>query len=140
MKHVPILLPQYIKELATYKSIVQCLETLSENKRKILGKVLRYGDKKVLMDEDDVKFLLAEEMVIVISNYGDGMDFIGCAAPILCTIMLFSICGPKIVPSLLPTNTDHIDPKWLLARTIEKYFEISEPVYPQYFPLKNLQC
>ncbi|PKK72830.1 hypothetical protein RhiirC2_825065 [Rhizophagus irregularis] len=81
----------------------------------IVHSVVLIGTK----DEDDVKFLLAEEMVIVISNYGDGMDFIGCAAPILCTIMLFSICGPKIVPSLLPTNTDHIDPKWLLARTIE---------------------
>ncbi|UZO24195.1 uncharacterized protein OCT59_016509 [Rhizophagus irregularis] len=71
------------------------------------------------MDEDDVKFLLAEGMVVVISNYEDGTDFIGCAAPIFHTIMLSSICGPNIVLSSLPTNADHIEPKWLLARTIE---------------------
>ncbi|EXX63978.1 hypothetical protein RirG_147140 [Rhizophagus irregularis DAOM 197198w] len=135
-KHVPILLPQYIKELATYKSIVQCLETLSENKRKILGEVLRYRDKKVSMDEDDVKFLLAEGMVIVISNYGDGTGLIGCAAPILRTIMLSSIRGPKIVPSLLPTNADHIDPKWLLVRTIEN-LSIHNIFYEKTFNANN---
>lgn len=46
-KHVPILLPQYIKELATYQSIVIGLEALSENEREILGEVLCYGNKKV---------------------------------------------------------------------------------------------
>ncbi|CAG8437896.1 11553_t:CDS:2 [Rhizophagus irregularis] len=90
-----------------------------ENEREILEEVLRYGNKKVSMDEDDVKFLLAEGMVVVISNYEDGTDFIGCAAPIFHTIMLSSICGPNIVLSSLPTNADHIEPKWLLARTIE---------------------
>ncbi|CAB4401483.1 unnamed protein product [Rhizophagus irregularis] len=118
-KHVPILLPQYIKELATYRSIVIGLKALSENEREILEEVLRYRNKKVSMDEDDVKFLLAEGMVVVISNYGDGTGLIGCAAPILRTIMLSSIRGPNIVPSSLPTNADHIDPKWLLARTIK---------------------
>ncbi|CAB5216573.1 unnamed protein product [Rhizophagus irregularis] len=118
-KHAPILLPQYIKELAKYRSIVIGLEALSENEREILEEVLRYGNKKVSMDEDDVKFLLAEGMVVVISNYEDGTDFIGCAAPIFHTIMLSSICGPNIMLSSLPTNADHIEPKWLLARTIE---------------------
>ncbi|PKC13003.1 hypothetical protein RhiirA5_461502, partial [Rhizophagus irregularis] len=118
-KHAPILLPQYIKELAKYRSIVIGLEALSENEREILEEVLRYGNKKVSMDEDDVKFLLAEGMVVVISNYEDGTDFIGCAAPIFHTIMLSSICGPNIVLSSLLTNADHIEPKWLLARTIE---------------------
>ncbi|PKY53802.1 hypothetical protein RhiirA4_426293 [Rhizophagus irregularis] len=75
-KHVPIL-PQYIKKLETYRSIVISLETLSENERKILEE-----------DKDDVKFLLAKGMVVVISNNGNGTGLIRCAAPILRTIML----------------------------------------------------
>ncbi|CAB4403835.1 unnamed protein product [Rhizophagus irregularis] len=86
-KHVPIL-PQYIKKLETYRSIVISLETLSENERKILEEVLRYGNKKVSIDKDDVKFLLAKGMVVVISNNGNGTGLIRCAAPILRTIML----------------------------------------------------
>ncbi|GBC15279.2 P-loop containing nucleoside triphosphate hydrolase protein [Rhizophagus irregularis DAOM 181602=DAOM 197198] len=105
-----------------------------ENEREILEEVLRYGNKKVSMDEDDVKFLLAEGMVVVISNYEDGTDFIGCAAPIFHTIMLSSICGPNIVLSSLPTNADHIEPKWLLARTIENlvFKQLISIAYPSF--------
>lgn len=56
-------------------------------------------------------------MVVVISNNGDGTGLIGCAAPILRAIMLSRIRGLNIVPNS-PTNADHIDLKWLLARTI----------------------
>ncbi|GES83032.1 hypothetical protein GLOIN_2v1785571 [Rhizophagus clarus] len=81
--------------------------------------VLRYGNKQVLMNEHDVKFLLAEGMVVEILHNEDGTSLIGCAAPILHTIMLSNIRGPDLTLSSLPTTVDRIDPKWLLARTVE---------------------
>jgi hypothetical protein len=64
-------------------------------------------------------FLLAEGMVVVISQNGDRMGLIGCVAPILHSMILSSIHGPDIVLRSLPTNTDHIDPKWLLVCTVK---------------------
>ena len=64
-----------------------------------------------------MKLLLAEGMVVE-NSQNDGTGHIGCAAPILRTIMLSNIRDPDIVP-ISPTDADRIDPKWLLARTVE---------------------
>ncbi len=122
-KHTLIKLPQYVMTQATYNSIVQCLKDLNENQRKILGKVLQNGVKKVsffphFKDDEDVKFLLAEGMIVVKSQT-DRVTLVECAAPILRSMMLSRIRGPSIELNPQPADRENIDPKWLLARTIE---------------------
>src|SRR6266536_2163597 len=70
---------------------------------------------------EDVKFLLAEGMIVMASQTKDGTILVECAAPILRNMMLSSIHGPNFKFSGSPTNANILEPKWLLARTIEVY-------------------
>ncbi|CAB4403907.1 unnamed protein product [Rhizophagus irregularis] len=103
-KHTLIQLPQYIKEQATYKSIIRCLKDLNGNEIEILTEVLYHGTKQATL-RGEVHLLLLS-------------DIVDCAAPILRNIMLSRIHRPTIKHSS-PIDTTNIDPEWLLARTIE---------------------
>lgn len=70
-------------------------------------------------DDPDVRFLLAEGMVIVEQNLGQEEVLLACAAPILRNILSYGISTPEISLSVRVPDSKTIDPKWLLERTIE---------------------
>ena len=69
-------------------------------------------------DDSDVRFLLAEGMVIVERELGYNEVMLACSAPILRNIFSYEISTPEINLSEGAPNPE-IDPKWLLERTIE---------------------
>ncbi|RGB29102.1 hypothetical protein C1646_714278 [Rhizophagus diaphanus] len=110
---------KYIRGKATYESITGALPNLSENQRNILGHVLLYRTHVTSEDDPDVRFLLAEGMVIVEQNLGQKEVLLACAAPILRNIFTYEISTPEISLSVRVPDSKTIDPKWLLERTIE---------------------
>ena len=74
-----------------------------------------------MQTDKDVKFLLAEGMVIVSEELDTRDVRLECAAPILRGIILAHVIGPKInvPPSELPPDLSKIDPRWLLALAIQ---------------------
>ncbi|CAB5209522.1 uncharacterized protein OCT59_015318 [Rhizophagus irregularis] len=108
-----------IRRKATYGSIVRALPNLSETQRNILGHVLLYRTHVKSKDDPDVRFLLAEGMVIVEQNLGQEEVLLACAAPILRNILTYGISTPEISLSVRVPDSKTIDPKWLLERTIE---------------------
>ncbi|CAG8569935.1 2532_t:CDS:2 [Ambispora gerdemannii] len=114
-------LPEFIRGKATYESIIRALHSLSEKRKKILARVLCYRTDVVSRDDPDVKFLLAEGMIVVKRKLGSEDVLIQCAAPILRNIMLYQITGPNIDLSKSPKSVkaQTIDAKWMLERTIE---------------------
>ncbi|PKC02836.1 hypothetical protein RhiirA5_402222 [Rhizophagus irregularis] len=109
-----------IRRKATYGSIVRALPNLSETQRNILGHVLLYRTHVKSKDDPDVRFLLAEGMVIVEQNLGQEEVLLACAAPILRNILTYGISTPEISLSVRVPDSKTIDPKWLLERTIEQ--------------------
>ncbi|CAG8469938.1 1578_t:CDS:2 [Ambispora gerdemannii] len=114
-------LPEFIRGKATYEFIIRALHSLSEKRKKILARVLCYKTDVVSRDDPDVKFLLAEGMIVVKRKLGSEDVLIQCAAPILCNIMLYQITGPNIdlSKSSKPDKVQTIAAKWMLERTIE---------------------
>lgn len=68
--------------------------------------------------DSDVKFLLAEGIVIIEEDLGDDV-ILECAAPILRNIITCDICMPKITLSNKEFDTEYLDAKWLLECIIE---------------------
>ncbi|GBC18801.2 P-loop containing nucleoside triphosphate hydrolase protein [Rhizophagus irregularis DAOM 181602=DAOM 197198] len=110
----------YIWNKATYESIIKALPNLSENQRNILGHVLLYRTHVGSENDPDVRFLLAEGMVIVEQNLTQEEVLLACAAPILRNILIYKISTPDISLSVRVPDSKTIDPKWLLERTNEK--------------------
>ncbi|CAB5354691.1 unnamed protein product [Rhizophagus irregularis] len=110
----------YIWNKATYESIIKALPNLSENQRNIIGHVLLYRTHVGSENDPDVRFLLAEGMVIVEQNLTQGEVLLACAAPILRNILIYKISTPDISLSVRVPDSKTIDPKWLLERTNEK--------------------
>lgn len=109
----------------------------------------------LVKDDFDVKFLLAEGMVIVEKDL-DYDVMLECAAPILRNIMIYNICVSGITVSEKVSESNKIDPKLLLERTIEVDIGLSylslelsvciltlsalfrkEPVHPAHFHPEN---
>ena len=65
------------------------------------------------------KFLLVEGMVVVKEVENTGKVIIECAAPILRSLMISYIQSPPLTISEKAPDTTRLDPRWLLARTIE---------------------
>ncbi|PKY54549.1 hypothetical protein RhiirA4_448052 [Rhizophagus irregularis] len=95
------------------------IEYTMMNQRNILGHILLYRTHVKSEDDPDVRFLLAEGMVIVEQNLGQEEVLLACAAPILRNILTYKISAPDISLSMRVPDSKTIDPKWLLERTIE---------------------
>ncbi|CAB5209528.1 unnamed protein product [Rhizophagus irregularis] len=117
----------YIWNKATYESIIKALPNLSENQRNIIGHVLLYRTHVGSENDPDVRFLLAEGMVIVEQNLTQGEVLLACAAPILRNILSYKISTPDISLSVRVPDSKTIDPKWLLERTNEQLLAQSYP-------------
>ncbi|CAG8725901.1 11588_t:CDS:2, partial [Rhizophagus irregularis] len=117
----------YIWNKATYESIIKALPNLSENQRNILGHVLLYRTHVGSENDPDVRFLLAEGMVIVEQNLTQEEVLLACAAPILRNILIYKISTPDISLSVRVPDSKTIDPKWLLERTNEQLLAQSYP-------------
>ncbi|GES81921.1 P-loop containing nucleoside triphosphate hydrolase protein [Rhizophagus clarus] len=117
-KPTPMKLPNRIINMATYESIVRNLDTLTFSRRCILIKVLRFGTCQIDLSNDDAKFLLAEGMIFAKRELPNGFWEIEIAAPILRSLIISIIVLRLSIPNN-PPNTKRLDPRWLLARTIE---------------------
>ncbi|CAG8674612.1 10854_t:CDS:2, partial [Paraglomus brasilianum] len=97
-----------------------------ERTYKVVIYVLRFGDHRANPEDADLRFLLAEGLVIEAAREpqqvltGNGLVEIICATPILCSIILSEIRPPpiNIAPEDMP-DPDNVDPRWLLTHTIE---------------------
>ncbi|KAF9152552.1 hypothetical protein BGX20_005131 [Mortierella sp. AD010] len=92
----------------------------------MLSSVLRFGIHRATPGNADLRFLLAEGLVIEASRdpqqklTNGGLVEIVCAAPILCSIILSEIQSPpiQITPEDMP-DPNKLDPEWLLTHTIK---------------------
>ena len=130
-----------VRKQATYSFIVRTLESLSSSRRDKIMNVLRHGSATLskvslitsiaivvasdisftishLVKDDDLKFVLSEGILITTRDHENSVE-VECAAPILRSIMLLHLWGPKVQLSVGPPNVSAIDAPWLLARTIE---------------------
>ncbi|RGB22978.1 hypothetical protein C1646_677445 [Rhizophagus diaphanus] len=117
-KHTPIKLMNRIKEMATYQSIVRCIDTLSYSHRSILIKVLRFGTCAIDISDESAKFLLAEGMIFAKQELKNGNWRTEIAAPILRSLIISTIALQLSIPNN-PPDINTLDPRWLLERTIE---------------------
>ncbi|CAG8635326.1 8917_t:CDS:2, partial [Paraglomus occultum] len=118
-KHTTVDLPIFVMGQATYYSIIRALRHLSVNQTKILGLVLRDGTHIAFRDDNDVKFLLAEGMVVIQKQLNIREVIIQCSAPLLRSMMLSHISGPRVDLAENVPDVNVLDAQWLLERTIE---------------------
>ena len=137
----------FIAGQATYASISSCLKELNTNQRAIMGTILRRRTHIVrlvssavcrltcisgfifintpfsfyaLMKDNDIKFLLAEGLVVIEDRLATINEVrIECSAPIIRSIMLGMIQAPEVNLSVPVPDRNHLDPQWLLERTVE---------------------
>ncbi|RUP33698.1 hypothetical protein BC936DRAFT_138552 [Jimgerdemannia flammicorona] len=111
-------LRKYISQKQHYDSMMRSLNHLTPDCKSILTAVLRHGIHEVNPDKDATKYLLAEG-IIFIKEREDKNATVECSAPIFRSLILSSITIPQIGLSQIVPDENKLDPRWLLARTIE---------------------
>ncbi|KAF9175972.1 ATP-dependent RNA helicase, partial [Mortierella sp. AD011] len=128
-RHTIVDLQARIRSMNTYGSVVRRIPPLSDSQRLMLSSVLRFGIHQATPEDPDLRFLLAEGLVIEASRdpqqklTNNGLVKIICAASILRSIILSEIQSPPIdITSEDMPDPEKPDLEWLLTHTIKHLY------------------
>ncbi|KAF9380465.1 hypothetical protein CPB97_008311 [Podila verticillata] len=112
-------LKEFVEERVPYSLMVWSFNSLSEECRTILTKVLLHGDCEADLTKNESKYLLAEGFLSIKKKTSRTLALLECSAPLLRSLLIPQATIPKFMVSQKPAIATEMDYNWIIPTMIQ---------------------